>query len=783
MTQAYRRSLITALLLACVPLLVVSTILYFPVRQRVENAALAVHYESRKNTSDALAARLEEMETIALQWAMEKDVDVIRAAVEGGHAFQLQRELYQSLTTVSSLSPLIDEALVYLQDRPTALYSEDGVYHLGERETIQRCMSMLTSPERIQWTYDLLDKLTGVTQATPPAIFHRSVFLAVKLPALALDSTALLLFRLNDRELARMFAPRDGHLSLVLGPSGRVVSADRAAADKEDSALRALYQIVRPEDGTMYQAGSAVTLNGSSHGLFVFSLPVDGWRYFAAVSLDEIVSPVRTLSSIILLLVLAAVVVAGGISILASRSLYRPMKKLIGEFSDGEDAPVDDELDFIVEKWKRTIGQSSQLRAQLAESREELRSAFMLRYVQGYYHRLSDGELRSKLSHVGFAVGQSGLALTMIQLLSPGLSTFAEDEQEVLSLTAANIAREVIGDRVAHVYNFGSMTLGILTTFARSSQFHEVKAQQSQMAQGLLKALTARLSLRVIVSVGRPVRNAAELPEAFVALRQSLSYRAVSSTSQTIDVDDVLPKGDYSAPYPFDAEREILDAMQMGWRADAKTGVKRFFDEVTATGDRAFLVMESARQLLGNTLNAVLKAGFSPLTIFEGRDLYEELRELREMSQIEHWFVSRVVGPYIDAIKQVQDLQSRRLVQRVIELIHHEYASPLFSLEWTADTLSSYPQKISSAFKQITGTNFVAYLTKHRLMRAEDLLKTTDQAVSEIAEQVGYQPSYFNRIFKKHYGLTPGEFREEHTNRSTSSAHRSTRRVRQQGSA
>jgi YesN/AraC family two-component response regulator len=270
------------------------------------------------------------------------------------------------------------------------------------------------------------------------------------------------------------------------------------------------------------------------------------------------------------------------------------------------------------------------------------------------------------------------------------------------------------------------------------------------------------MSLRVIVSIGRPIRDAAELPEAFVAVRQSLTHRAVEPTSQIIDTDDVLPKGDYSAPYPFDVEREILNAMQMGWSDDAREGLRRFFNEVAMTGDRAFLVVESARQLLGNVLNTVLKSGFSPLVVFEGRDLYDELAELREVVHFERWFAERVVGPYITAIRSVQDLQSRRLVQQALELIHREYASPLFSLEWVADEVSSYPQKISTAFKEITGTNFVAYLTKHRLARAEELLKTTELPVSTVAERVGYQPSYFNRIFKKHQGVTPGEFRDDH---------------------
>jgi AraC-like DNA-binding protein len=32
--------------------------------------------------------------------------------------------------------------------------------------------------------------------------------------------------------------------------------------------------------------------------------------------------------------------------------------------------------------------------------------------------------------------------------------------------------------------------------------------------------------------------------------------------------------------------------------------------------------------------------------------------------------------------------------------------------------------------------------------------------MGDIAERVGYQTSYFNRIFKKQEGITPGQYRE-----------------------
>ena len=63
-------------------------------------------------------------------------------------------------------------------------------------------------------------------------------------------------------------------------------------------------------------------------------------------------------------------------------------------------------------------------------------------------------------------------------------------------------------------------------------------------------------------------------------------------------------------------------------------------------------------------------------------------------------------------------------------------------------------------FKQHMGTGFIEYLNDYRLTMAERLLKSSDGSVLEIAEQSGFDNlSYFNRIFKRKYGMSPGKWR------------------------
>lgn len=64
-------------------------------------------------------------------------------------------------------------------------------------------------------------------------------------------------------------------------------------------------------------------------------------------------------------------------------------------------------------------------------------------------------------------------------------------------------------------------------------------------------------------------------------------------------------------------------------------------------------------------------------------------------------------------------------------------------------------------FKNTMGVSFTTYLCDFRLNIAARLLVTTDDSILSIAESCGFfNLSYFNRTFKKKYGVTPGEYRK-----------------------
>ena len=68
----------------------------------------------------------------------------------------------------------------------------------------------------------------------------------------------------------------------------------------------------------------------------------------------------------------------------------------------------------------------------------------------------------------------------------------------------------------------------------------------------------------------------------------------------------------------------------------------------------------------------------------------------------------------------------------------------------------------SRKLKAITGITTKEYILKLRLLKAKNLLMTTDLTVAEITYQCGMEdPGYFSTVFRKTVGVTPKAYRSD----------------------
>lgn len=99
-------------------------------------------------------------------------------------------------------------------------------------------------------------------------------------------------------------------------------------------------------------------------------------------------------------------------------------------------------------------------------------------------------------------------------------------------------------------------------------------------------------------------------------------------------------------------------------------------------------------------------------------------------------------------------------LQPVLDYIHEHYLEQL-ELEELAKVAMMNKSYLCSCFKNTLHMRIFEYIDQLRINRACLLLSTTSESITDIAMMTGFNSvSYFNRIFKKVRGISPGNYRK-----------------------
>ena len=159
-------------------------------------------------------------------------------------------------------------------------------------------------------------------------------------------------------------------------------------------------------------------------------------------------------------------------------------------------------------------------------------------------------------------------------------------------------------------------------------------------------------------------------------------------------------------------------------------------------------------------------------------DLFKKMYHFEEVDYLRKIYLEGMA--YQILIKQIvlfldyqEDDNNRRLmrtyevdqIKRAIEYIEENITeSP--GVEEIAKEVGLNVNKLQYGFKMLYNTTVNKFVHKIRLDIARNLLLHTDYNVSEVANSVGLEnKSYFSKVFKENYNITPSEFKQKNKDR------------------
>lgn len=115
---------------------------------------------------------------------------------------------------------------------------------------------------------------------------------------------------------------------------------------------------------------------------------------------------------------------------------------------------------------------------------------------------------------------------------------------------------------------------------------------------------------------------------------------------------------------------------------------------------------------------------------------------------------------HTDKVEVGKDNEDKELLLIVLRYVEENYKSG--ELTELAKTLNYDLYWLSKKVKQLTEKTYTDLVQNKRLNQAAYYLVNTNMGIADIGENIGYDNlSYFHRIFKKKYGMTPKQYRDK----------------------
>ena len=119
-----------------------------------------------------------------------------------------------------------------------------------------------------------------------------------------------------------------------------------------------------------------------------------------------------------------------------------------------------------------------------------------------------------------------------------------------------------------------------------------------------------------------------------------------------------------------------------------------------------------------------------------------------------------IISLSYEKVKKLQNKNTKTIIECCLKYLDENYFRDI-SMEMVASMFFYNTSYFSMLFKKHAGVPFQQYLIKLRMLHAENMLRTTDKKVFEVAQAVGYSNArQFMTMFKKLFGMTPDEYRK-----------------------
>jgi two-component system response regulator YesN len=438
--------------------------------------------------------------------------------------------------------------------------------------------------------------------------------------------------------------------------------------------------------------------------------------------------------------------------------------------------PVDlNEMDIVIKRVTKMINEEKDAKMLMHKMNDKLQESMPTLREKHFMTLVRDGigdekDLSKKMEFLELDLPSEGEYCVVVISIDDRASLYekmTEKDKQLTSFSVINICEELINKSVkGYVFeNRPGEYVSILRPQCREDK-ENIDYDEEEDLYSLFKDIKDSvymfLKISVTIGVGLTVYSLKDIAKSYLKAYENVNQKLFLGKNKIITIDSLETEEDYIHQFDFSNTQQLANMIKSSDEEKLINAIDNIFKDLARYKNTNIkyclniclqLILTASRQLMELQIN-VDESRFDENLIWEQIFKFETLEDMKQL--ITNYLVK--VSQYI---AEKRNKRSRNIIEQIKEVIQKKYNENITINDIAKEVYLSNTY-LCMMYKQETGETVNEYLTKVRIERAKELLKDPQNKLYDICYSIGYvEPGYFSKIFKKHTGLSPTEYRDK----------------------
>ncbi len=304
----------------------------------------------------------------------------------------------------------------------------------------------------------------------------------------------------------------------------------------------------------------------------------------------------------------------------------------------------------------------------------------------------------------------------------------------------------------------------VLLFMGQDKDAEKTSVQMLKILEEVRQNVEKYLKLTVTIGAGTMTNSIEGVHHSYNEALQALDYRLILGNNRVIWIYDVETSHDsfLHVPLQYDELKQqmLIRSIKVETAQEVGITVASLFTDIEMTQ----LTVKDCHVYVLEILTSIMKVAkefrLELDEIFGSNEYpFAEITKFNNLNEVKLW-ITGICIKLMNHISKRRQSSYNQLVEDAKTYISIHYHESDISINKVCKQLHISTGYFSGIFKKEVKMTFVNYVMQLRMESAKNLLSSSDMKLFEIAEKVGFiDPNYFSFCFRKKFGFSPKEYR------------------------